>query len=67
MILMPDFTPTKLKHALTLVKLAQNTLSDEMKEQHLREIERLLQQLESGVINDTEPSQNRSLAGVREL
>ena len=67
MIQMPDFTPTKLKHALVFVNLAKLTDNMEMKNQHLREIERLLQQLESGIINDTFPNQNRPLPGVKEL
>lgn len=67
MILMPDFTPTKLKHALTLLREVKRTVSVELTEQNLNAIERILETLQSGVINDTEPSQNRSLAGVKEL
>lgn len=67
MILMPDHTPTKLKHALTLLRGVKRTVSVELTEQNLNAIERILETLQSGIINDTEPSQNRSLAGVKEL
>ena len=64
---MPDHTPTKLKHAITLIRLIKGTVSLDMMDQNLNAVERILETLQSGIINDTEPSQNRSLAGVKEL
>jgi hypothetical protein len=66
-ILMPDHTPTKLKHAITLLREVKRTVSVELTEQNLNAIERILETLAGSAINDTEPSQNRSLAGVKEL
>jgi ribosomal protein S6 len=66
MILMPDHTPTKLKHAITLIRLIKGTVSLEMMDQNLNAVERILEGLAGAVINDTEPSQNRKLA-VTEL
>jgi hypothetical protein len=64
---MPDHTPTKLKHAITLIRLIKGTVSLEMMDQNLNAVERILEGLAGSAINDTEPSQNRKLVTPLEI